>query len=363
MNADGLRTQAVVRRWGSDVLHGGGGGWGVTLRWALRPATLITRACAVPRVAARDDGQGVVSVGGLTIGGAGKTPLTAACARILLADVRVAIVTRGYATRVARADVQRARCTDPAERVGDEPLALARALGDAVHVIVARDRARGVRIAQAMGAQITLLDDGFQTWRCARDVDVVALDAWRPFGTGALLPSGTLREPVEGLQRAHIVVLTRVDGAPREALDRTRAAVRRYAPSAVYAETAHRTGVLSGPRVEGQRVWLVTGVARSSSVADGVAALGARLVGRTEAPDHHMFAEHEIAFIAARVRAARADVVVLTDKDAARMDATALGRFGCPVSVVGVEIEWRAGYEDVRHLLLDTARARVPRPV
>jgi tetraacyldisaccharide 4'-kinase len=158
----------------------------------------------------------VVSVGNLTTGGTGKTPLVEWTARALARDgVRACVLTRGY----GRADESRrvvasdgARVLSEVAECGDEPRLLAEKLLGVAAVVCDRDRVAAARWARAeLGAEVFVLDDGFQHLRLARDLDIVTLDATAPWGGGHMLPRGRLREPVSGLERANCVVITRAE--------------------------------------------------------------------------------------------------------------------------------------------------------
>jgi tetraacyldisaccharide 4'-kinase len=157
----------------------------------------------------------VISVGNLTIGGSGKTPLVAEVAEILLRHgYKPAILTRGYG-RERGADLialEPARERHPdAGRTGDEPALLARALPQ-VPIIICADRFRAGQLAeQRFGADVHILDDGFQHFALERDVDLVAIDVTQDVLDGAVLPAGRLREPVPALARADVIVLTRTE--------------------------------------------------------------------------------------------------------------------------------------------------------
>jgi len=147
----------------------------------------------------------VISVGNLTAGGTGKTPLVAWLANYLRSkSLRVAVLTRGYKAR---------ETVDTARPATDEPAELA-AMCPEVPVVIDPDRVAGAtKAVRNHGAQVLLLDDGFQHRRLARDLDILTIDATLPFGYDRLLPAGLLREPVAGLARAHAAVLTRCDQA------------------------------------------------------------------------------------------------------------------------------------------------------
>jgi tetraacyldisaccharide 4'-kinase len=154
----------------------------------------------------------VVSVGNLTVGGTGKTPMTDFLAKWMQKhNVKVSIVSRGYGGEytdpVLRVALGGAKATQPIS-CGDEPFLLARK-NPSVPVYVARRRALGVKAAEEAGAELILLDDGFQHRAVHRDLDIVLLDSEKPFGNGHMLPAGPLREPVTSLNRSHLLVMTR----------------------------------------------------------------------------------------------------------------------------------------------------------
>lgn len=188
-----------------------GAAYGATVR--ARLALYRAGRLRVERVAAP-----VVSVGNLTAGGTGKTPLVELLAR-LIADregKRVCVLTRGYGRANARRRIvvsDGARVLAGAREAGDEPLLLAeRLLAQHVAVVCDADRAAAARFALAeFSCEAFILDDGFQHLRLARDLNVATLDATNPWGGGQLLPLGMLREPVSELQRADCIVITRAE--------------------------------------------------------------------------------------------------------------------------------------------------------
>src|SRR5688572_23023253 len=175
----------------------------------------------------------VISVGNITTGGTGKTPLVERIARtIKKPGKKVCILTRGYGREEPRrqvvvSDGQTILAT-PAE-AGDEPYLLATKLLGSAAVICNADRISAGRYAiESFGTDCFILDDGFQHLRLARDLNIVTIDATNPWGGGQLLPYGRLREPLSGLRRADCVVLTRCDQA--ENLDALDAEIRALIP-------------------------------------------------------------------------------------------------------------------------------------
>lgn len=155
----------------------------------------------------------IVSVGNLTVGGTGKTPMADFLAKWMVQhNVPAAIVSRGYGgnylAAVARVKLEGKAAMTPAE-CGDEPFLLARR-NPTVPVFVARRRTLGVKAAEKAGAKLIILDDGFQHRAVHRDLDIVLLDSQKPLGNGYIVPAGQLREPQSALQRSHLLVMTRV---------------------------------------------------------------------------------------------------------------------------------------------------------
>lgn len=274
--------------------------YGATARVAAMPWDLAWRR---PRRAAVP----VVSVGALTAGGAGKTPVVRWLARGLAdAGLAPAILTRGYGS-AGGADP---RAVDPAQpdvrRDGDEPVLLARSLAD-VPVVVCPDRARGAAVAVSRGARVLVLDDGFQHRKLHREFDLVLWDRRAADSRGALLPAGPLREPVATLRRADVVLsVDRGDGAP-------------LAPPYAAAVASGRLVTVCRQEVPaGTRMHAVSGVADPASFERGVEAAGFVLTGATRFPDHHSFSPDAIREAADRARQEGADVLATTAKDRMR---------------------------------------------
>lgn len=323
------------------VQAGGGGALGALLRAGLAPAAFVYGAAVRVRNALYDRGwrrvvrspRRVVSIGNLTAGGTGKTPMVAWLARALVAaGRRPGVLSRGYGQRPVGATRS------------DEGEVLAETLGEGVPIVEDASRARGAERLLAVHPEVDLLllDDGFQHRAFARDVDVVLIDATFPFGHGRLLPWGMLREPVRGLRRAHAVVLTKAEAVGEAVLRGLREEVGRLAPDATLAVAVTRPAVLrradgtttSPAELEGVPVLAWSGIARPAAFEQTLERLGARVVARRRARDH---AAHDAADLAAaRDAAARAGArwVVVTQKDAVK-----LRPLGLPQDVVALEIE------------------------
>jgi len=298
----------------------------------------------------------VVSIGNLTVGGAGKTPVAIHITRFLReAGVRTAVLSRGYGRTsdglVEVADSERV-LTDAA-RGGDEPLLLARSC-PGVPVVVARDRASAAEHAVArFGAQVVVLDDGFQHLRLHRGLDVVVLDATAPYGNGYLLPRGPLREGREALRRAGLVWISKADQASAQDVDVLRAEALALTGREPVVAAYRVVDVLDGgggslgpTALQGCRVLLVAGLARPGSFRRTLESCGATVVAEMVFPDHHRFTEQEITNILSRTRAAGADALALTEKDAVRLPS-----LDSEVRVVRIESKILSGESSLREVL------------
>lgn len=268
----------------------------------------------------------VVSVGNLTFGGTGKTPTVIALVRDLVRRGRhPAVLTRGYGRSAAEPMVLVG--PDPlvsAQRAGDEPLELAARL-PGVPVVVDPDRVRGGIEALTRGADVLVLDDGFQHLRLERDLDVVLVDAGDPWGGGRMPPRGRLREPVAGLARAHAVLVTKIGADPAVVVEEIRRVVAGVAPglpvmaARLEPKSVRRGGESVGPEVlEGRRVLATAGLGRPEGFADLLREAGAEVVETRWFADHHPWTPGEIDEVVKRAAELGA-VVATTAKDAVKM--------------------------------------------
>jgi tetraacyldisaccharide 4'-kinase len=251
----------------------------------------------------------VVSVGNLTTGGTGKTPMVLWIAQRALAEGgKPTILTRGYRGRPL--------IGGPAS---DEAQLLAKRLDGRVPLGVGANRfARGAELSQ-QGFEWFILDDGFQHLQLARDVDIVLIDATNPFGGGHLLPTGRLREPRSALSRADIVVITRSDHAP--ALETI---VRRYSGAPVfYARTQlDSIRILRGDypgeedtAARSRRFFVFCGLGNPSAFLADVESWGLPVVGHEFFPDHHFYMQHNLDALGEKAHAAGADALLCSEKD------------------------------------------------
>lgn len=266
-----------------------------------------------------------VSVGNLTVGGTGKTPLVDwLVGELTRLGARPGVVSRGYGgTARGPERVTSAGDREAAARFGDEPALLARRF-PGTPVCVGRDRHAAGALAAALGATVVVADDALQHRRLARDLDIVVIDATRGFGNGRLLPAGPLREPPAALARAGVVVLNRVGAAP--ALEGLRRSVRERAPRAVLVEAdldfAGWRAVPDGAPVElpaGARVYAFSGIANPASFRRTLESLGVFVAGWEVYRDHHAYGPAEVRRLERAAAAAGAVAAVTTAKDAVRL--------------------------------------------
>lgn len=319
---------------------------------------------------ARSPGIAVVSIGNLTVGGTGKTPVVEKLARALLdGGRRVAILSRGYKAkkpplfrRLQRKwlglERRKTRVVHDGERLlldsrfaGDEPFMLAKSLGNAV-VLVDKDRVRAALDAvRLFGCDTLLLDDGMQYLPLHRRVEICLIDRQAPFGNEHLLPRGTLREPPENLRRAHYIFLTKSTQEPDPDL---LARIRTYNPDAGIIECTHAPRYLqdlyTGERLplgwlENKHIGVLSGIARPESFEEKLSFLGAHLHLCRRFADHHRFSESELGEFLERCARRDLAAVLTTEKDSVRFPHRP-PRQGIPILFLRVEIEILRG-EDV----------------
>ena len=303
----------------------------------------------------------VVSIGNLTVGGTGKTPMTQLlCRRIQAVGKRVAILSRGHGGESQSVRVvsdTEGKVFLSAAQSGDEPHLLAQTL-PGVPVLVGKDRRQSGREAlRRFGLDLLILDDGFQFWQLGRNLDIVLLDARRPFDNGFPLPRGLLREPKRHLRRAGIVVATRAEGLTLSERQELAVQVRALAAdvplffadhSAVGLVPAHDLSAPVRPLSElyGRRVFAVSAIAQPQSFVETLTReVQAEVIGQRMWSDHHKISPDDAqAALSAAVQAG-AEALVMTEKDAVKWPVTVEAE-KLPVYALRVEmvVEDEAGF-------------------
>ncbi len=300
----------------------------------------------------------VISIGNVTAGGTGKTPVTEIFARTLAAEGRkVAILSRGYRRKEAPwwqrmftqvidpplvvSDGKRVRLD--ATVGGDEPYMLAANL-PGVAVVVDRDRVKAGRYAiQRLGCNTLILDDGFQYQKLKHSIEVVLVDSTNPFGNGHMLPRGVLREPVRHIKRADIIFLTKCRGDTSAVI----AEIRKFNKRAEIVECSHAPRVLKDvwSREEYPLSWLknktvctLSGIASPKGFENSLRALGARVVWCERYADHHRYDSSEILYALNRTADMGADGLITTEKDAVRFPRFETTPVKCLYLRISIEI-------------------------
>ena len=253
---------------------------------------------------------GVISIGNITTGGTGKTPLVVWVCRLLQEkDIPCSVLTRGYMEKTSIC--------------ADEPALLAKACPEA-GVVVNPERVQGAKKAvEEFGSKILVMDDGFQHRRLRRDLDIVAIDATCPFGYGHVLPAGLLREPVSALRRALGVVITRYDQSEAVNSEKLVKQIQKAAPGAVIAKAAHRhscaktiKGVeISLEELKERKIFAFCGVGNPGAFLGNLDSYGFDVVGSKVFNDHHDYTEEDISQIYGTAKEAGADMILSTEKD------------------------------------------------
>ncbi len=323
----------------------------------------------------------VVSIGNLTVGGTGKTPIVEKFAHALRnGGRRVAILSRGYKSvpqtparngLFGRKIASLPRVVSDGRSLlldsltaGDEPYMLANNLKDVI-VLVDKDRVKsGLFAIKELGADTLLLDDGLQYLHLKHRLDIVLIDRQAPFGNEYLLPRGTLREPRRNLRRASYIFITKCTGEPNDDLIMR---IRRYNRTAEIIECAHKPlhlqNVFTGERLPLEKlrhafIGSLCGIAAPDSFEDGLRKLGARIEIAKRYTDHHRYSEAELqSFINRCVRRDLA-MIVTTEKDAVRFPR--LMSPEVPIYYLRVEIEILSGHESWEHCV---ARICQPQPM
>jgi tetraacyldisaccharide 4'-kinase len=260
----------------------------------------------------------VISVGNLTVGGTGKTPMTIWLAqRFATSGKKTAVLSRGYHPLPQRSRAVAGSEIPPGWN--DEAALLHERLGDTVAIGVGANRfAKGGEL-ESRGVECFILDDGFQHLQLARDLDIVLLDATNPFGGGRLLPAGRLREPISALRRADIVVITRSEHAPA-----AEAIIQRHTSAPIFYARTELLGIETYGRPPGatnnqpagkQKCLAFCGIGNPSAFFDDLAKWGIQFVGHATFRDHHLYTEADLSELESRALAAGAGALLCTEKD------------------------------------------------
>lgn len=368
-----------LEQWGADVIFGRAKGFRAALmRLFLGSLSGLFRLAVALRLwRYRNEwkpqhrlGTQVIAVGNLTVGGTGKTPVVELLARSLHErGRRVAILSRGYKSRrldrpqrwtsrdgrqIPGHEMPKVVSTGNAllldsQFAGDEPFMLAKNL-DGVRVVVDKNRVKGGRFAiRELEADTLLLDDGMQYLDLAHSLDVVLVDSRAPFGTGWLLPRGTLREPPRNLKRAGFVLITKCDGSSNEELI---ARIRRHNRTAEIIECTHGPvhleDVFTRERkplgfLKGKWVGAISAIAVPDAFEGSLRSLGAKVEISRRFSDHHRFKRRDVEQFMQRCVERDMEMIVTTEKDAVRFPRP--GSIDVPVYFLRIEVRLLSGQD------------------
>jgi tetraacyldisaccharide 4'-kinase len=298
--------------------------------------TLASEPAAVP----------VISIGNLTTGGTGKTPLVIWLAKLMhKKGLKCSILTRGYKTQPGQ--------------MTDEPAILAKSCPHAA-VVVNSDRIAGARKAiDDHHGQVLIMDDGFQHRRLQRDLDIVTIDATCPFGYGKVLPAGFLREPKEGLKRADAVIVTRCDLVSEDELVRLVTEIHQLSPSIPIIQTAHRH--TEAVTYESKRVDMETlraapayafcGIGNPQAFFDSLTANGIQLAGTRTFDDHHDFDADDMNTLITLAKQSGAGSLLCTQKDWVKAATAGDEKDDIVFAYLAMELDFLDGADTIETLI------------
>ncbi len=345
----------------------------IASRFYLRAINIRTWMYDTRIIRNRAIGCLVVSIGNLTCGGTGKTPIVEIFARTLSQKGRkVAVLSRGYRSRDKRSLLEKLKKRLFSQKMevpprvvsdgknllhdsitaGDEPYMLASNLKN-VAVLVDKDRVKsGLYAIDEFGTDVLILDDGFQYLRLKAHINIVLVDSTAPFDNHHVLPRGLMREPIEHILRADYVFLTKSDGSPR--LRHLKDFIRKHNHRAEIIECCHKPQYLEevfdrGHRhplesLKGLKIASISAIANPASFEGFLEDLGGILVLKRHYADHHRYRQQELIDFINDAKAAGAELIVTTEKDAVRMPR--LDRRDIDIQFLRVEIDILSGKEN-----------------
>jgi tetraacyldisaccharide 4'-kinase len=374
---------------------------GTSLDWALAPLVPLShlyglgmsvreRLYALGILQQRALSATVISIGNLTVGGTGKTPIVIALANALLQKGRrVGVVSRGYKRSTGSEVMEVSDGSFPGTRppwshfdplhvkgkgspgqtpwplghsaaeTGDEPLLIAERCPGAPVAVGRHRHAAGRYLLDRYGIDTLVVDDGFQHLSLKRDVDILLLDATAPFGNGYVLPRGRLRERLSALARASLIMVTRA----RQAVDfhDVVARIARLAPRTPVCVTDFTPSLLlkigsvetqAPTELKGERVLLLSAIGNPASFRTLIERLGSVVVDHCIFPDHHFYSAQDVQEVAAVAAKLRANRIVTTEKDAVKLRCMRQVTDHMHVWAVRVDVEWLEGETKWARLVL-----------
>ncbi|MFA5144207.1 MAG: tetraacyldisaccharide 4'-kinase [Candidatus Omnitrophota bacterium] len=279
----------------------------------------------------------IISVGNLTLGGTGKTPFVIRLVKLLDEELgkKASVLIRGYGW--------------------DEQTLLRRKLAD-TPILVGEDRTKSAHKAiKLYGSDTAVLDDGFQHWELERNLDIILVDSRNPFGNGRLFPRGILREPVEAVKRASVIVFTKVD-KPGPALVQVKDELKRLNGALVFLEALHKPVCLYDLKarkelalnfLKGKRVILLSSIGDPGYFSDTARRLGADIAEEIVFADHYNYSQADTGPIVKRCDERSFDFILTTEKDEVKLRRMSLSFGDYPVMTLVIEMDIISGKEQL----------------
>lgn len=315
-------------------------------------------------------GVPVISVGNITAGGTGKTPMVRyVCEYLEQKEFQPAILSRGYKAAYNAQPIVvsgKGQILVTPKVSGDEPYLLAKGL-DKTSVIIGRNRAVSGKLAVSeLQSDILVLDDGFQHRRLARDLDIVLIDAVQPFGYEHVLPRGLLREPMESLKRAQVIVLTKTDLVPKDILFGIKNRIKTMVPYLPIFETIHKPlavqtidqwersseDFVDSEEVKKHKLLAMSGIGNPESFKATLDGLGFNTIESMDFGDHHDYTTDDLIKLWTKIFGLGATAVITTEKDAVKLSQLpAIRDFKLPIYVLPVGIEFTSNEQEFLEII------------
>ena len=287
----------------------------------------------------------VISIGNITAGGTGKTPMTVYLAEMLQNQgIKPVIISRGYKGKAEKTGgiVSNGQkiLMDSGES-GDEPFMMAERLKN-IPVIVGKNRIKSSNLAvKYFNPDVILLDDGFQHLKLKRDINIVLIDSKHPFGNTHVMPRGMLREPLSALLRGDIFVLTRYNDKQNtifrlNKLTAGKPIFTSFHKPYIYKIINKTKTDIKKIRIKGARAVVFSGIAKNEDFLKTVKEFKCNIVQQFEFPDHYLYSDRDINKIIYSIKNVHADLLITTEKDYARMDKKI--SWTVPLVVAGINI-------------------------
>ena len=306
----------------------------------------------------------VISIGNITAGGTGKTPLVIWLYKFLQKkQIQCAVLTRGYKTHTK----ERGTRDEGRETKIDEPAILAESCPEA-KVIVNPDRVAGADEAvNKFGAKVLIMDDGFQHRRLGRDLDIVTIDGTLPFGYGKMLPVGLLREPVAALKRADAAVITRCDQATEAELTQLEDKLQQINPEMVIARSIHApicaksidNREISLEELKSKKIFAFCGIGNPDAFLNTIKNIEARLVDSKVYNDHYHYTDDCLADIYEQAKRLKADLILTTQKNWFSSFNTGKSKFDIRFAYLAIELKFVSGEDKITQLIKDALAGKI----